>query len=67
MASPNGSHTTALLLLGLLTLAIGLHVYAVRVKAVRPSRRLPVTSLSHDGRTAIPASQSRRIQQVIRN
>jgi hypothetical protein len=66
MSSPDGSHRTAFSLLLLLGVAIGLHVYAVRVKDVKPSRRLPVTSLSPDGKSSLPGTQSGRIQRLIR-
>lgn len=66
MSSRDGGYRTALSLLVLIGVAIGLHVYAVRVKEVKPSRRLPETSLSRNGKTALPGSQSRRIQQLIR-
>ena len=66
MPSHDGGHRTAMSLLVLLGVAIGLHVYAVRVKDVKPSRRLPETSLSRKGETSIPSSQTRRIQQLIR-
>ncbi|MCP9806767.1 hypothetical protein KBY71_09600 [Cyanobium sp. T1B-Tous] len=65
MSSRDGSHSTALSLLLLLGLAIGLHVYAVRVKDVQPSRRLPVTSLSPDGSNPVAGSQSSRIERMI--
>lgn len=66
MPSRNGGFSTALSLLVLVGVAIGLHVYALRVKDVTPSRRLPETSFSHKGKTSLPASQSRRIQLLIR-
>lgn len=66
MSSRDGGYRTALSLLVLIGVAIGLHVYAVRVKDVKPSRRLPETSLSRNGKTAFPGSQSKRIQQLIR-
>ena len=65
MSSRDGSHSTALSLLLLLGVAIGLHVYAVRIKDVKPSRRLPVTSLSPDGQAPVAGSQSSRIQRLI--
>lgn len=66
MPSLDGSHRTALSLLVLIGVAIGLHTYAMRVRDVRPTRRLPETSLSRQGETGLPSSQSRRIQQLIR-
>jgi len=66
MSSRDGGHPTAISLLVLIGVAIGLHLYAVRVKDVKPSRSLPETSLSRKGKTTIPSSQSRRIQQLIR-
>ena len=66
MPSRDGGHRTAFSLLVLVGVAIGLHVYAVRVKEVKPLRRLPETSLSRKGQTALPSSQSRRIQQLLR-
>ena len=66
MPSRDGGYRTALSLLALVGVAIGLHVYAVRVKDIKPSRRLPETSFSRQGKTAVPAAQSRRIQQLIR-
>jgi hypothetical protein len=66
MPSRDGGHRTAMSLLVLIGVAIGLHLYAVRVKDVKPSRRLPKTSLIREGKTTIPSSQSRRIQQLIR-
>lgn len=66
MSSRDGGYRTALSLLVLVGVAIGLHVHAVRVKEVKPSRRLPETSFSRHGKTAVPGSQSRRIQQLIR-
>jgi len=66
MSSRDGGYRTALSLLVLIGVAIGLHVYAMRVKEVKPSRRLQETSLSRIGKTALPGSQSRRIQQLIR-
>jgi hypothetical protein len=67
MPSRDGSHSTAFSLLLLLGLAIGLHVYAVRVKQVEPVRRPPETSLSPKGEAAVPGSQSSRIQRLIRH
>ena len=65
MPSSDGSHRTAFSLLLLLGVAIGLHVYAVRVKEVKPSRQLPRTSLSPDGQGRVAGSQSSRIQRLI--
>ncbi|MCP9777331.1 hypothetical protein KBY75_01710 [Cyanobium sp. T1G-Tous] len=65
MPSRDGSHRTAFSLLLLLGVAIGLHVYAVRVKEVKPSRRLPKTSLSPDGQGVVAGSQSSRIRRLI--
>ncbi|MCT0216147.1 hypothetical protein KQ298_07400 [Synechococcus sp. CS-1330] len=65
MPSSEGSHRTAFSLMLLLVVAIGLHVYAVRVKEVKPSRRLPTTSLSPDGQGRVAGSQSSRIQRLI--
>ena len=65
MPSRDGSHRTAFSLMMLLMLAIGLHVYAVRVKEVKPSRQLPRTSLSPDGQGRVAGSQSSRIQRLI--
>ncbi len=67
MPSRDGGYRTALSLLVLVGVAIGLHLYAVRVKDVRPSRHPPETSLSRKGNTTLPAAQSRRIQQLIRH
>jgi hypothetical protein len=66
MTSRDGGYRTAMSLLVLIGVAIGLHLYAVRVKDVKPSRSLPETTLSRTGKTTIPSSQSRRIQQLIR-
>ena len=65
MPSSEGSHRTAFGLLLLLVMAIGLHVYAIRVKQVKPSRRLPTTSLSPDGQGGVAGSQSSRIRRLI--
>lgn len=65
MPSRDGSHRAAFSLVLLLGVAIGLHVYAVRVKEVKPSRRLPTTSLSPDGQGRVAGSQSSRIQRLI--
>lgn len=67
MSSRNGSHSTAFSLMLLLGVAIGLHVYAVRVKQIEPARRLPTTSLGSRTSEEIPGSQSSRIQRLIRN
>ena len=67
MPSRDGSHRTAFSLMLLLMLAIGLHVYAVRVKEVKPSRQLPTTSLSPDGQGRVAGSQSSRIKQLIKD
>ena len=67
MPSRDGSHRTAFSLVLLLGVAIGLHVYAVRVKEVKPSRQLPRTSLSPDGQGRVAGSQSSRIQRVLEN
>jgi hypothetical protein len=65
ISSREGSHGSALSLLLLLGLAIGLHVYAVRVKDVQPSRYLPRTSLSPDGSARVAGSQSSRIERLL--
>ena len=65
MPSRDGSHRTAFSLVLLLGVAIGLHVYALRVKEVKPSRQLPRTSLSPDGQRRVAGSQSSRIQRLI--
>ena len=65
MPSRDGSHRTAFSLVLLLGVAIGLHVYALRVKEVKPSRQLPRTSLSPDGQGRVAGSQSSRIQRLI--
>jgi|GEM_PF-6855773 hypothetical protein len=67
MQSSEGSHRTAFSLVLLLGVAIGLHVYAIRVKEVKPSRQLPRTSLSPDGQGRVAGSQSSRIQRVLEN
>jgi hypothetical protein len=67
MPSRDGSHLTAFSLVLLLGVAIGLHVYAVRVKEVKPSRKLPITSLSPDGQRQFAGSQSRRIKQLLQD
>ena len=67
MSSRDGHHRTACGLLLLLGVAIGLHVYAVRVKQVEPQRRPPETSLGSEDNSAAPGSQSSRIQRLIRN
>ena len=67
MQSSEGSHRTAFSLVLLLGVAIGLPVYALRVKEVRPSRQLPRTSLSPDGQGRVAGSQSSRIQRVLEN
>ena len=65
MQSSEGSHRTAFSLMLLVVVAIGLHVYALRVKEVKPSRQLPRTSLSPDGQRRVAGSQSSRIQRLI--
>ena len=65
MQSSESSHRTAFSLVLLLGVAIGLHVYALRVKEVKPSRQLPRTSLSPDGQGRVAGSQSSRIQRLI--
>ena len=65
MSSHDGSHGSALSLLLLLGLAIGLHVYAVRVKDVQPSRYQPGPSLSPDGSARVAGSQSNRIKKML--
>ena len=67
MQSSEGSHRTAFSLVLLLGVAIGLHVYAVRVKEVKPSRQLPRTSLSPDGQRQVAGSQSNRIKQLLKD
>ena len=67
MPSRDGSHRTAFSLMLLLMLAIGLHVYAVRVKEVKPSRQLPTNSLSPDGQGRVAGSQSSRIKQLLKD
>lgn len=67
MQSSEGSHRTAFSLVLLLGVAIGLHVYALRVQEVKPSRQLPRTSLSPDGQGRVAGSQSSRIQRVLEN
>jgi len=67
MPSRDGSHRTAFSLMLLLMLAIGLHVHAVRVKEVKPSRQLPTTSLSPDGQGRVAGSQSSRIKQLLKD
>jgi len=67
MQSSEGSHRTAFSLVLLLGVAIGLHVYALGVKEVKPSRQLPRTSLSPDGQGRVAGSQSSRIQRVLEN
>jgi hypothetical protein len=67
MPSSDGSHRTAFSLMLLLVVAIGLHVYALRVKEVKPSRRLPTTSLSPDGQGGVAGSQSSRIRRLIKD
>lgn len=67
MPSRDGSHRTAFSLVLLLGVAIGLHVYAVRVKEVKPSRQLPRTSLSPDGQRQVAGSQSNRIKQLLKD
>ena len=67
MQSSDGSHRTAFSLMLLVVVAIGLHVYALRVKEVKPSRQLPRTSLSPDGQGRVAGSQSSRIQRVLEN
>jgi hypothetical protein len=67
MQSSEGSHRTAFSLVLLLGVAIGLHVYALRVKEVKPSRQLPRTSLSPDGQGRVAGSQSSRIKRVLKN
>ena len=67
MPSRDGSHRTAFSLVLLLGVAIGLHVYAVRVKEVKPSRQLPRTSLSNDGQGRVVGSISSRIKQLLKD
>jgi hypothetical protein len=67
MPSRDGSHRTALSLLLLLGVAIGLHVFAVRVQEVKPSRRLPVTSLTPNGQAPVGRTLSSRIKRLIQN
>jgi len=67
MQSSEGSHRTAFSLMLLIVVAIGLHVYALRVKEVKPSRQLPRTSLSPNGQGRVAGSQSSRIQRVLKN
>ena len=67
MQSSEGSHRTAFSLVLLLGVAIGLHVYAVRVKEVKPSRQLPTTSRSPDGQRQVAGSQSRRIKRLLQD
>ena len=67
MQSSEGSHRTAFSLVLLLGVAIGLHVYALRVKEVKPSRQLPRTSLSPDGQGRVAGSQSSRIKQLLKD
>ena len=67
MPSRDGSHRTAFSLVLLLGVAIGLHVYAVRVKEVKPSRQLPRTSLSNDGQGRVAGSKSSRIKQLLKD
>ena len=67
MQSSEGSHRTAFSLVLLLGVAIGLHVYAVRVKEVKPSRQLPRTSLSPDGQGRVAGSQYSRIKQLLKD
>lgn len=67
MPSHNGSHRTAFSLVLLLGVAIGLHVYAIRVREVKPSRQLPVTSLSPNGQNRVAGSQSRRIKRLLQD
>jgi hypothetical protein len=67
MPSRDGSHRKAFSLVLLLGVAIGLHVYAVRVKEVKPSRQLPTTSLSPDGQRQFAGSQSSRIKRLLQD
>ena len=67
MPSRDGSHLTAFSLVLLLGVAIGLHVYAVRVKEVKPSRQLPITSLSPDSQRQVAGSQSSRIKRLLQD
>lgn len=67
MQSSEGSHRTAFSLMLLVVVAIGLHVYALRAKEVKPSRQLPRTSLSPNGQGRVAGSQSSRIQRVLKN
>jgi len=67
MPSRDGSHRTAFSLMLLVVMAIGLHVYAVRVKEEKPSRQLPTTSLSPDGQERVAGSQSSRIKQLLKD
>ena len=67
MQSSDGSHRTAFSLMLLVVVAIGLHVYALRVKEVKPSRQLPRTSLSPDGQGRVAGSQSSRIKQLLKD
>jgi uncharacterized cupin superfamily protein len=64
MPSRDGSHRTALSLLLLLGVAIGLHVFAVRVQEVKPSRR---TSLTPNGQAPVGRTLSSRIKRLIQN
>ena len=65
MSSREGSHGSALSLLLLLGLAIGLHVHAVRVKEVHPSRYQPGPSMRPIGSARIAGSQSNRIKELL--
>ncbi|PHX67764.1 MAG: hypothetical protein CK549_04335 [Cyanobium sp. Baikal-G2] len=67
MPSRDGSHRTAFSLVLLLGVAIGLHVYAVRVKEVKPSRQRPTTSLNPDGQRQVAGSQSSRIKRLLQD
>ena len=67
MQSSDGSHRTAFSLMLLVVVAIGLHVYALRVKEVKPSRQLPRTSFSPDGQGRVAGSQSSRIKQLLKD
>ncbi|MDA1247527.1 MAG: hypothetical protein O2787_09580 [Cyanobacteria bacterium] len=67
MPSIDGSHRIAFSLLVLLGVAIGLHVYAVRVRQVKPSREPPITSLSPDGQSRIGRTASVRIKRFLQD
>jgi len=67
MSNRDGSQRIAFSLVLLLGIAIGLHVYALRVKQVKPSRRPPTTSLSTDGQLSVRGSQSSQIRRLLAN